>query len=118
MRCNQGLSQWVFDRGQTHQQAGLLAVVISDSPLSNQAISQQVIHEMFYYYHLPAKPIWHKVITEKQATFSADYNLATPKCNIPGLWLAGDYVGHVYPATIESAVQSGQTISKLINGAL
>jgi predicted NAD/FAD-binding protein len=57
---------------------------------------------------LPA-PLWHRVITEKRATFRCTPGLPrlgtdTP---LPALYLAGDHIASDYPATLESAVQSG-----------
>ena len=54
--------------------------------------------------------IWHKVIREKRATFSAVPGMHRPdfKTENPRLLLAGDYTWTDYPATLEGAVRSGQ----------
>jgi len=58
------------------------------------------------------------IIREKRATFSCrvGINALRPKnqTNIGGLWLAGDYTQTAYPATLESAVLSGQQTASLI----
>ena len=59
------------------------------------------------------------IIREKRATFSCrvGINALRPgnKTNIDGLWLAGDYTKSAYPATLESAVLSGQRTAELIH---
>jgi uncharacterized protein with NAD-binding domain and iron-sulfur cluster len=57
---------------------------------------------------LPA-PLAVQTITEKRATFACVPDLKRPptRTEIPGLWLAGDYLASDYPATLEAAVRSG-----------
>ncbi len=113
-------SQWVFDRGQLCGQHGLMAVVISaqgkHQKLTQDALALKVAQELHLAFpHLP-KPLWHKVIAEKRATFSCDVNLPRP-ANItpyPNLLLAGDYTYGNYPAAIEGAVRSGLRCAELI----
>ncbi len=97
-----GPAQFVFDRGQSHGQAGLLAFVASTAA------------------NLP--PDWldraeaqlrriarRKRIIEKQATYSCVPDMARPAIRTPHprIFLAGDYTAGPYPATLESATQSG-----------
>ncbi|KQT43508.1 MULTISPECIES: hydroxysqualene dehydroxylase HpnE [unclassified Methylophilus] len=121
-----GLAQWVFDRGQCCDQAGLLAVVISaHGPLNGvkAALIQQCINELnqalsSHDIKLETAPLWTQVITEKRATFSCTPDLHRPqhKTSRPHIYLAGDYTAGPYPATIEGAVRSGVSAANLILG--
>lgn len=113
------IGQWFFDRGQLCGQDGLIAVVIS----AHQALSQSqsvlaniVANELSHYYPQIGEPIWHKVITEKRATFSCDAHLSRPsnKTIYNNLLLAGDFTAGDYPATIEGAIRSGISASNII----
>jgi len=112
-------SQWVFDRGQVCGQDGLLAVVISahaDLEMDQTTLAETIHTELTQAIPQLEKPIWHKVVTEKRATFSCDVNLARPnhQTAYPNLYLAGDYTAGDYPATIEGAVRSGIAAANLI----
>ena len=113
-------SQWVFDRGVTHGQAGLIAVVISaqglHSGLSHDDLALAVQAELHQRLALPDFVLQKQVITEKRATFACTPNMRRPsnvtRCR--GLYLAGDYTADLagatrgdYPATLEGAVRSG-----------
>ena len=113
-------SQWVFDRGQMCGQSGLMAVVISaegkHQNLTQDMLALKVAQELHVAFPHLTKPLWHKVIAEKRATFSCNVNLLRP-ANItpyPDLFLAGDYTYADYPATIEGAVRSGVACANLI----
>jgi squalene-associated FAD-dependent desaturase len=103
-----GPAQFVFDRGQSHGQKGLLAFVASaaaDLPANwlDQAEAQlQRISRA-------GTPVWRKSIVEKQATYSCVPDMARPahRTAHPRIFLAGDYTAGCYPATLESATQSG-----------
>jgi squalene-associated FAD-dependent desaturase len=117
--CVNSTSQWIFDRGQLCQQAGLIAVVISahqPTHQTNEALADQVANELRILHPNLGNPIWCKVITEKRATFSANAHLNRPEnsTKYPHLYLAGDYTASDYPATIEGAVRSGIAAAKLI----
>ena len=115
-----GLSQWVFDRGALCGQNGLMAVIISAEGKHQQytqdALAVMVAQELRDAFPQLAKPLWHKVIAEKRATFSCNVNLPRPAhvTPYPRLYLAGDYTYADYPATIEGAVRSGVACADLV----
>ena len=115
-----GLAQWFFDRRQlsvanAHQDDGLIAAVISASgahdALSQDELAARVRDELTRHLGPLPAPAWHKVVTERFATFSCTPQVqANRPANVtatPGLLLAGDYTAGDYPATIEGAVRSG-----------
>jgi hydroxysqualene dehydroxylase len=120
MGSHQGHSQWVFDRGALYGQHGLLAVVISaegaHQKLTQEALALAVAGELAVYFPQLPKPLWHKVIAEKRATFACTANLERPAQSTPiqDLYLSGDYTAGDYPATIEGAVRSGVKCAELI----
>lgn len=115
-----GLAQWVFDRGITHRQYGLLAVVISAEgqhrELAPQTLAQQVDTELRNALGSLPAPHWHKVIVEKRATYSCDAGLRRPGqvTALKNFYLAGDYTAGDYPATLEAATRSGVKCAQLI----
>ncbi len=115
-----GLSQWVFDRGTLCGQSGLMAVIISAEGIHQQypqdELALMVAQELRDAFPQLAKPLWHKVIAEKRATFSCNVNLPRPAhlTPYPRLYLAGDYTFADYPATIEGAVRSGVACADLV----
>jgi squalene-associated FAD-dependent desaturase len=115
-----GLSQWVFDRGILCNQSGLMAVIISaegrHQKLTQDALALRVAQELQAAFPQLAKPLWHKVIAEKRATFSCTVNLPRPAhvTPYPNMFIAGDYTYADYPATIEGAVRSGIYASNYI----
>lgn len=104
--------QFVFDRGQTHGQAGLLAVVVSAaSSLLGQphdtwmaAVETQLGRMVA----LP-QPLWRRAVIDKQATYACVPNLKRPavRTGHSQVFIAGDYTAGPYPATLESATLSG-----------
>lgn len=114
------LGQWVFDRGQLCGQKGLIAVIVSaegkHQRLSQDELALRVAKELNQIFPELSKPLWHKVIAEKRATFSCVPDLARPtnKTQQPRLYLAGDYTYADYPSTIEGAVRSGLVCANLI----
>ena len=103
-----GPAQFVFDRGQSHGQPGLLALVASAATnlpadwVDRAAAQLQRIAR-------PGAPRWRKHIVEKQATYACVPNMARPVVRTahPRIFLAGDYTAGPYPATLESATLSG-----------
>lgn len=114
------LSQWVFDRGILCKQHGLMAAIISaegkHQALTQEELALKVASELKAAFPQLDKPLWHKVITEKRATFSCKVNLPRPANLTPykGLLLAGDYTYADYPSTIEGAVRSGFLCANLV----
>ncbi|XYJ08594.1 hydroxysqualene dehydroxylase HpnE [Telluria sp. B2] len=115
--------QFVFDRGQLDPgQAGLLAVVVSTAgaaaALDQDALAALIGVQLAQAFGQPAlsTPLWRRVITEKRATFACTPGLTRPgnETGLPGLVLAGDYTASDYPATLESAVRSGQAAATAI----
>ena len=116
-----GCAQWFFDRQALKENGnalpdangGLIAAVISASGphefLSQEALAERVLAELTQHIpDLPA-PVWHKVVTEKFATFACTPQAVRPVTATcyPAVFLAGDYVASDYPATLESAVRNG-----------
>jgi squalene-associated FAD-dependent desaturase len=115
-----GLAQWLFDRGVLCGQHGLIAAVISargrhlELPMAEleRGIHGEIARLVP---GLPA-PLAVQTITEKRATFACVPKLQRPQARteLPGLWLAGDYVASDYPATLEGAVRSGVAAARAV----
>lgn len=115
------VSQWLFDR--SFQQPGLMAVVIS-GPGSHMQLTKtelisvvsQELSELLPEWPLTADDAL--VIREKRATFActAESQKMRPNAatNIENLWLAGDFVQHPFPATLETAISNGQRCAQQI----
>ena len=114
-------AQFIFDRGQLDaSQSGLMAVVISASSEAiadgNEALLAELVLQIAADLDMPAllNPQWHRIISEKRATFSCTPNLQRPAndTGLKGLFLAGDYTASDYPATLEGAVRSGREAAR------
>lgn len=114
-----GPAQFVFDRGWTHGQPGLLALVASAAPRYMENWAEQACEQLTRIAPLP-HPLWQKTIIEKQATYSCRPQLYKPENRTPqpGLFLAGDYTASPYPATLESATLSGVKSAELVLNSL
>lgn len=114
------VSQWLFDKGLIAGQHGLIASVISaegqHQQLAQDELAKKVIAELAEEFGIRERPVWHKVIAEKRATFACTRDLARPgqQTALPRLLLAGDYTAGDYPATLEGAVQSGLRCADLL----
>ncbi len=117
-----GHAQWVLDRGALLGHHGLMAVVISaegaHQTLAHAELAARVIEELRAAFPALGAPFWHKVITEKRATFACLPSLRRPsqQTALPDFHLAGDYTAGDYPATLEGAVRSGVKCAQLISG--
>jgi squalene-associated FAD-dependent desaturase len=108
-----GTAQWLFDRGRSHGQAGLIAAVISAShrhrEIDVDQLAAEIHREVTQIVPNAPAPLWTRVIAEQRATFACTPGVPRPLTfsGLPGLFLAGDYVAGDYPATLEGAVRSG-----------
>lgn len=110
-----GPAQFVFDRGQSHGQPGLLALVASAATnLSADWVDQAAAQ--LQRIARPGPPRWRKHIVEKQATYACVPNMARPAVRTahPRIFLAGDYTAGPYPATLESATLSGVQSARVL----
>jgi squalene-associated FAD-dependent desaturase len=118
------LGQWIFNRGETAPGEHYLQVVVSAARQfrgwGNDEILRQITSELARL--LPdarkAKGVRARVITERDATFSAVPGVdqwrpgqITP---IENLYLAGDWTQTGWPATMEGAVRSGYLAAEAI----
>ncbi|MFZ3174583.1 MAG: hydroxysqualene dehydroxylase HpnE [Thiobacillus sp.] len=103
-----GPAQFVFDRGQSHGQPGLLALVAS-AAANLPADWMDLAAAQLQRIARPGPPRWRKSIVEKQATYACVPNMTRPAVRTahPRIFLAGDYTAGPYPATLESATLSG-----------
>ena len=107
-------AQFVFDHGQTTNQTGLLAAVVSACQRDTEQLTHLVmaqLQQQLGLQHLSSV----KTLVEKRATFSCTPQLARPPMQIAAkLWACGDYVQGPYPATLEGAVRSGHEVIQTI----
>ena len=115
--------QFVFDRSQLDPgQDGLFAVVVSAAgdaaALPRDDLAAAIAAQLAQDLGRPelALPVWTQLITEKRATFTCSPGLVRPGniTPLPGVVLAGDYTAADYPATLETAVRSGQAAATAI----
>lgn len=103
-----GPAQFVFDRGQSHGQAGMLAFVASAATHLTDTWLDQAEAQLRQF-AAPGPVLWRRAIVEKQATYACTPALPRPAVHTPHpqVFLAGDYTAGPYPATLESATTSG-----------
>jgi squalene-associated FAD-dependent desaturase len=112
-----GVSQWIFRRGEVAPGEHYLQVVVSASrelrALGHDEVERRVTAELSRLFPAATREaiLRVKVITEHAATFSAvpgvDRWRPTQETPIRNLFLAGDWTATGWPATMEGAVRSG-----------
>ena len=110
LALSDGPGQFVFDRGRTHGQNGLLAIVVSaaSGPTRQAGWLARSERQLSRVADLPS-PRWRKTVIEKRATCTCRPGMTRPDSVTahPRIFLAGDYTAGPYPATLESATLSG-----------
>lgn len=115
--------QWLFDRGRqgAYRLATVVISVASALPaISRREIADAVAHQVARQLGVPLADVRHAVI-EKRATIHCTPQRPRFHCDmfsdrLSGIWLAGDYVDDEYPATLETAVRSGQRTAAALAG--
>ncbi|MGB7181744.1 MAG: FAD-dependent oxidoreductase, partial [Burkholderiaceae bacterium] len=115
--------QWLFDRG-VQNGLQLAAVVVSAAgPIAadNNSVAASVARQACAQTGLPP-PSDQQCVNEKRATFlcTPDRPVVTAtqvaEHQLPvGLFLAGDYCLHRYPATLEAATVSGRLAAEAVS---
>ena len=122
----QAFGQWLFRRsppeeGPIRALAGVVISVARLQHLSAQEIGAAVVSQVQTQLGVPAAR-WARTVTERRATVRCTPD--RPRIDThrlaalaPGLWLAGDYVWHDYPATLESAIRAGDAAAQAIRAS-
>jgi squalene-associated FAD-dependent desaturase len=123
-----GLGQWAFNRGEPSSGEFYLQVVISAAraieKLDRGDLQNRILEELGRLFPAvrQAKLLRGKMVTERTATFSAvpgvDRWRPTQESPIRNLMLAGDWTATGWPATMESAVRSGERAAEAIESRI
>jgi len=130
LRLDDAPGQWLFDRRDVIERApdaaaaralqGLVAVVISaggaHDDLDAKALAGRVHTQLKRLRPSFPVPVWSQVIVERRSTFACVPGLRRPATTAlgPRLHLAGDYLDPALPATLESAVASGEAAGRAV----
>lgn len=116
-----GTAHWLFDREALTGHVGTIAAVISCSAelgdISQEDLIVRVAADIRRIDPAAGEPQSARVVTEKRATFAAYVGRPLPQWRLAGLrrgYLAGDWTHSAYPATLEGAVQSGESAARLL----
>lgn len=116
-----GTAHWLFDREALTGHHGTIAAVISCSAelgdISQPDLISRVAADISRIDPSAGEPLSARVVTEKRATFAAYVGRPLPQRRLAGLrhgYLAGDWTHSAYPATLEGAVQSGESAARLL----
>lgn len=125
------IGHWIFDRSVVGQPNIISVVITGKGPhlewttsWTQQTLIDQVLKELKAIAPLVSKtlaedPILSRLIIEKRAAFSCRVGIEKQRPNNitpwPNVWIAGDYTIPGYPATLESALQSGIEAANLIS---
>jgi hypothetical protein len=119
-------TQWVFNKGATHESGQRLHAVISAADdwvdLDEVAIVKRVMGDVAACFPKArdASVVHARAVKEKRATFAAtpEFEQSRPKVisEESSLVLAGDYTDTGWPATMEGAVRSGNLAAASILG--
>ncbi|HZQ62579.1 MAG TPA: hydroxysqualene dehydroxylase HpnE [Casimicrobiaceae bacterium] len=122
-RLDDAPGQWVFDGGEREiadERLRLLAVVISASGAHDAWPQQELVRAVDAQLRRLSPALgalrFSRVFAERRATYACTPDLARPRAGriSPRLHLAGDYTHDAYPATLEAAVQSGETAANSV----
>ncbi len=116
-----GMAQWIVNRdalGLGKNEVAVVCSVTQESSLYGKQDWINAVHqEIMRIDDSLMQPLAAQVITEKRATIQAAYNrvaIPTLRLSHHQIYLAGDYMHPVYPATLEGAVQSGQHAAAML----
>lgn len=114
------LTQWIFVKGDIVSLTISAAEYVEGSDESEAALLEQLWGETKTALNLPADAMYEaaRLVREKRATFlqTPENAQKRPKqtTRLSNLFLAGDFVDTGLPATIESAVRSGERAARLV----
>lgn len=117
----EGTAQWLIDRGRLGASPSEIAAAISVSEQcgigSQEDWVERVHADVLRACPQAGRPLESRVITEKRATLASTPARRRPDCawlHHQNIFPAGDYLHPRYPATLESAVQSGNAAAFLL----